>query len=134
MNYNVIFKEGEPCKWRCMVDNECRDNAEEIISAKWYDVIVAATHGTAMTLMLTNEHGKEQLVPHYAYGTWADCSQIGILNPELATERMRAYVQKQINEQKAHHQTRMNNLRHEMRTINIKGFVDEPAVLVETNA
>lgn len=134
MNYDVIFKVGEVCKWCCMISEECRDTTMGIATAKWYDAIVHETFGSAMTLYIVNDHGDPTPVPHYSGGQWEGYSRIGILNPELATERMRAHIQKHISDQKAYHQTRMNNLRHEMRSINIKGFVDEPAVLVEANA
>jgi hypothetical protein len=124
MNYNVIFKAGESCKWRCMVSQECLASDTAITSAKWYDATVFDTHGSAMTLYIVNEHGEAQAVPHYQHGEWEGASQIGILNPELAEERLRADVQKKISAQKASHQTAMNNLRHEMRSINVKGFVD----------
>lgn len=125
MNYNVIFKTGESCKWRCMVEQDGLVEVDGITTAKWYDAIVHQTLGSAMTLYIVNDRGEPWPVPHYAYGEWEGFSQIGILNPELAEERMRADVQKKISAQKASHQTAMNNLRHEMRSINVKGFVDE---------
>lgn len=125
MNYNVIFKVGESCKWRCMLSPDAMGDNTNITTAKWYDANVHETLGSAMTLYIVNDLGEPIPVPHYAYGEWAGCSQIGILNPELAEERMRAEIQKRINEQKAHHQKVMNNFRHEMRSIKVKGFEEE---------
>jgi hypothetical protein len=125
MNFDVIFKVGEVCKWRCMVSEECLDPTTGITTAKWYDAIVHETFGSAMTLYIVNDHGESKPVPHYDAGEWKGCSNIGILNPELATERMRAYVQKKISNQKADHQRQMNDLRNEMRAIDIKGFEEE---------
>ncbi|MNB97959.1 hypothetical protein D3C87_1021780 [compost metagenome] len=121
MNYAVIFRIGETCKWRCMIDPE----NDGITSAKWYDANVHQAFSTAVTLSIINDHGELVVVPHYAFGQWEGASEIGILNPELAHERMVMHIQKKIIAQKEDHHHRMNELRNEMRSIDIKGFVDE---------
>ena len=125
MRYDVIFRMGETCKWRCMVDESCRDHERGITSAKWYDANVHQTFSSAMILSIINDSGELTVVPHYATGEWAGFSEIGILNPELAHERMVMHIQKKIIAQKEDHHHRMNELRNEMRSIDIKGFVDE---------
>ncbi|MCY1433559.1 hypothetical protein D9M71_495900 [compost metagenome] len=133
MNYSVIFKVGELCKWRCSLTPEEMGEGTNITTNKWYDANVHLAFGLSMTLYVVNDIGEPIPVPHYAYGEWKGASEIGILDPVLAESRMREYIQKQISEQKAQHQTRMQKLRHEMRSIKIEGFVDESAVPVETN-
>jgi hypothetical protein len=125
MNYDVIFKIGETCKWRCMLDETGLPAESAITSAKWYDANIHQTFSTAMALSIINDRGELVVVPHYTAGHWGGASEVGILDPELAMERMRAHVQKKIGDQKADHHRRMNELQNEMRAIDIKGFVDD---------
>lgn len=124
MRYDVVLKTGEMCKWRCMMDQNSLDPDDYITSAKWYDAEVVTAFDQALALKIVNEKGASKLVPHYSCGQWEGCSEIGIINPQQATERMRAYVLEKVKLQREEHKAKLEKLYTELEAINIQGFTE----------